>query len=492
MSDKVVLAYSGGLDTSVAIRWLKEKYNLDVIAVTIDVGNERDFTAVQQKALKVGAVKALVKDAKELFVNYFVFPALQAGAVYEGQYPLATALSRPLMAKLLADVATEEGASVVAHGCTGKGNDQVRFDVGINALAPGLKIIAPAREWGMTREETIGYAQRYNIPVPITTASPYSIDENLWGRSIECGVLEDPWVEPPEEVFAWTRSPNDAPDQPAYIEIGFEKGVPVTIDGKEKDGVSLIQQLNELAGKHGVGRIDHIENRLVGIKSREIYEAPAAVVLLQAHQALEAITLAKDQLRFKHKVAQEYADLIYNGLWFTSLHQDLAAYVQSTQRFVTGTVRLKLLKGNCRVVGRKSPKSLYSFGLATYDKGDIFDQSASPGFIHIWGLPVRTQAQIQGIGEVGREYEFTPDVISEAEKLRKVKSFQVRTAKDLEILRYLAQKYPEEDITVEVELDEQTLRSYFTSVYHDEKSVKTITPRTFSGKTSKRTKEDNK
>ncbi len=264
MSDKVVLAYSGGLDTSVAIRWLKEKYSLDVIAVTIDVGNERDFTAVQQKALKVGAVKALVKDAKELFVHYFVFPALQADAVYEGQYPLATALSRPLMAKLLADVATEEGASAVAHGCTGKGNDQVRFDVSINALAPGLKIIAPAREWGMTREETIDYAQRYNIPVPITTASPYSIDENLWGRSIECGVIEDPWAEPPEEVFAWTRSPSDAPDQPAYVEISFNKGVPVTIDGKEMDGVSLIQQLNELAGKHGVGRIDHLENRLVG------------------------------------------------------------------------------------------------------------------------------------------------------------------------------------------------------------------------------------
>ena len=395
MSDKVVLAYSGGLDTSVAIRWLKERYDLDVIALNVDVGNERDFSAVRQKALDIGAVKALVTDAKGLFVKFFVFPALQADAVYEGQYPLATALARPLMAKLLVDTALEEGASAVAHGCTGKGNDQVRFEVSISALAPSLKIIAPAREWGMTREESINYAQRYGIPVPATAASPYSIDENLWGRSIECGVLEDPWVEPPEEVFAWTSSPGDAPNVPGYVEIGFEQGIPVTIDGQEMDGVSLIQRVNELAGKHGVGRIDILENRLVGIKSREIYEAPAATVLLQAHQALEAMTLSKNQLRFKQKVAAECADLIYNGLWFSSLHQDLAAYVKSSQRYVTGTVRLKLFKGGCQVVGRKSPRSLYSYGLATYDKGDEFDQSASPGFIHIWGLPLRTQAQVQ-------------------------------------------------------------------------------------------------
>jgi argininosuccinate synthase len=353
MPDKVVLAYSGGLDTSVAIKWLKEKYNLDIIALTIDVGNERDFSAVRQKALKVGAVKALVIDAKELFVNYFIFPALQADALYEGQYPLATALSRPLMAKLLVDTAVEEKASAVAHGCTGKGNDQVRFEVSISALSPSLKIIAPAREWGMTREETINYAQRYDIPIPITAANPYSIDENLWGKSIECGVLEDPWVEPPEEVFTWTKSPTETPDKPSYVEISLEKGIPVTLDGQKMDGVSLIRRLNELAGGHGVGRIDHLENRLVGIKSREIYEAPAATVLLQAHQALEAITLSKEQLRFKQKVAMEYADLIYNGLWFTSLHRDLAAYVQSSQRCVTGTVRLKLFKGNCTVVGRK-------------------------------------------------------------------------------------------------------------------------------------------
>lgn len=374
MSDKVVLAYSGGLDTSVAIRWLHEKYNLDVIAVTIDVGNEKDFTAVRQKALKVGAIKALVIDGKELFIKYFVFPALQANALYEGQYPLATALSRPLMAKLLVDTAAAEGAGAIAHGCTGKGNDQVRFEVGINALAPEMKIIAPAREWGMTREETIKYAQKYNIPIPVTKKSPYSIDENLWGKSIECGVLEDPWAEPPADVYTWTKAPAEAPAEPQYVEIGFEKGVPVTIDGKEIDGVMLVQKMNELAGRHGVGRIDHIENRVVGIKSREIYEAPAAIVLIQAHQALEAMTMSKDQLRFKQKVAVECADLIYNGLWFSQLNRDLAAYIISSQRYVTGTVRVKLFKGTSTVVGRKSPWSLYNLALATYDKGDKFNQ----------------------------------------------------------------------------------------------------------------------
>ena len=408
MSDKVALAYSGGLDTSAAIRWLKEKYNLDVIAVTIDVGNERDFSAIRQKALDVGAIKAVVIDAKELFVNHFIFPALQADALYEGQYPLATALSRPLMAKLLVDTAVTEKATAVAHGCTGKGNDQVRFDVGISALAPSLKIIAPAREWGMTREETIEYARHYNIPIPITVDSPYSIDENLWGKSIECGVLEDPWAEPPDDVYTWTKSPAEAPDKPAYVEIGFEEGIPVTIDGQELDGISLIQRLNELAGEHGIGRIDHVENRLVGIKSREIYEAPAATVLLQAHQALETMTLSKDQLRFKQKVAIEYADLIYNGLWFSALNRDLSAYVISSQRYVTGTIRIKLFKGNSSVVGRQSPKSLYNLGLATYDKGDQFDQSAAVGFIHLWGLPVRTQAQVQLIGDTEGPLSLPP------------------------------------------------------------------------------------
>jgi len=395
MPDKIILAYSGGLDTSVAIKWLKENYNFDVITLTVDVGNERDFSSINSKALKVGASKALVRDVREIFVDNFVFPALQANAVYEGQYPLATALSRPLIAKLLVELALEEGASAVAHGCTGKGNDQVRFEVGVASLAPELKIIAPAREWGMTRDETIDYAQRHDIPIPITSASPYSIDENLWGRSVECGVLEDPWLEPPEDAFSWTKSPAAAPDEAAYIEIGFDKGIPVSLNGHKMKSISLVQRLNEIAGGHGIGRIDLVENRLVGIKSREIYEAPAAVVLLEAHQALESLTLSKQQFRFKQMVALEYADLTYNGLWFSAQHQDLTAYVKSTQRFVSGTIRLKLFKGKCSVVGRKSPFSLYSHGLATYDKGDEFDQSAAAGFIHIWGLPVKTQAQIQ-------------------------------------------------------------------------------------------------
>ena len=395
MGEKVVLAYSGGLDTSVAVKWLADKYGVEVVTLSVDVGGEVDFDAVRERALRTGAIKAEVVDAKELFVRYFAFPALQADAIYEGKYPLATALARPLMAKLLVDTAREVGAKAIAHGCTGKGNDQVRFDVSIGALAPELRIIAPAREWGMTREQEMEYARKHDIPVSLTKESPYSIDENLWGRSIESGVLEDPWVEPPEEVYLWTVSPAQAPDEPQYMEIDFESGIPVRLDGVEMDGVSLVQELNRRAGDHSVGRIDHLENRLVGIKSREIYEAPAAVVLLAAHRALEDIVLSKEQARFKEKVAQEYADLIYNGLWFTLLHQDLAAYVQSTQRHVTGTIRLKLHKGNCQVVGRKSPKTLYKKELATYEKGDVFDQSAAPGFIHIWGLPVRVQAREQ-------------------------------------------------------------------------------------------------
>ncbi len=396
MTDKAVLAYSGGLDTSVAIKWLAEKYNVEVIAFTVDIGGVSDLQAIQQKALKVGAVKALIFDAKELFINSFVYPALKANALYEGQYPLATALGRPLMAKLLVDVARKEGAVAVAHGSTGKGNDQVRFDVSVAALAPELKILAPARDWSMSREETIAYAEEHGIPVPITAASPYSIDENIWGRSIECGILEDPWTEPPEDVFTMTQSPAIAPDEPDYAEIGFEKGIPISLNGEKLDCVDMIQRLNELAGKHGIGRIDHIESRLVGIKSREIYEAPVGMVLLTAHQALEAMTLSRDQLRFKEKVAAEYSDMIYNGLWFTAYRQDLDAYIESSQRYVTGSVRVKLFKGNCLVVGRKSPASLYDYSLATYDKDDAFDQSASVGFIHIWGLPAKIQSKIQG------------------------------------------------------------------------------------------------
>ena len=371
---------------------------MEVVAFTADIGGVGELPAIQKKALKLGAVKALTVDAKGTFVDSFVFPALKANAVYEGQYPLATALGRPLIAKMLVDTARKEKAIAVAHGSTGKGNDQVRFDVSVAALAPELKIMAPAREWDMTREKTIAYAEKYGIPIPIKVTSPYSIDENLWGRSIECGVLEDPWVEPPDDVFAWTKSPVASPDKPDYVEIGFEEGIPVSLNGKRLNGVALIQKLNEIAGKHGVGRVDHVESRLVGIKSREIYEAPAATVLLKAHQAMEAMTLSHQQLRFNEKVSEEYADIIYNGLWFTALRRDLAAYVDCAQKHVTGTVRVKLFKGNCMVVGRKSPVSLYDHSLATYDKGDVFDQSASIGFIHIWGLPAKVQEKVQGGG----------------------------------------------------------------------------------------------
>lgn len=396
--DKVVLAYSGGLDTSVAIKWIAEHYGLEVVAVTVDVGNEKDFAQVQQKALRTGAVKAYVEDAKADFVRYFVFPSLQAGALYQGVYPLATALARPLIAKVLVDYARREGAVAVAHGCTGKGNDQVRFDVSFATLAPDLRIIAPVREWRMTRDEEIEYARKHGIPVPVTRESPYSVDENLWGRSIEAGVLEDPWVEPPADAFVWTIDPRHAPDEPSYVEITFERGMPVALDGEELDGVTLIGRLNALGGAHGVGRIDHVEDRLVGIKSREVYEAPAGTILHAAHAELEKLTLTKDQLRFKARVSQEIAELVYNGLWFSALHQDLAAYVASSQRHVSGTVRVKLFKGSLQVVGRKSPRSLYQVQLATYEKGDLFDHSAAEGFIRLWGLPLRTQAAIQWPG----------------------------------------------------------------------------------------------
>jgi argininosuccinate synthase len=392
--EKVVLAYSGGLDTSVAIKWITERYKMDVIALTVDVGNAKDLETVREKALKTGAVKAFVRDAREDFVRYFVFPSLQAGAIYEDRYPLATALARPLIAANLVQVARDEGATAVAHGCTGKGNDQVRFDVSIGALAPDLKIIAPVREWAMSREEEIRYASEHGIPVPVTLASPYSVDENLWGRSVEAGVLEDPWVEPPEDAFAWTTNPEEAAG-PSELKIEFEQGIPVALDGQRMGGVELIERLTEAAGQHGLGRIDHVENRLVGIKSREVYEAPAAVVLHAAHSALEKLTLTKDQAHFKSSVADQMANLIYNGLWFSAHNTDLMAYVTSTQRFVGGTVRVKMNKGSFAVTGTESPCSLYSRSLATYDKSDTFDHRAAEGFIHVFGLPLRTQAQLQ-------------------------------------------------------------------------------------------------
>ncbi len=407
----VVLAYSGGLDTSVAIRWIQEQYDLDVITVTIDVGNARNLPAIAARAEQIGAVKSLVVDGRADFVRYFVWPALQAGAIYEDAYPLATALARPLIARLLVEVARAEGAVAVAHGCTGKGNDQVRFDVSINTLAPDLKIIAPVREWSMTRDNEIAYATEHGIPITVTNASPYSVDQNLWGRSVECGILEDPWEEPPEEVYAWTTNPSSnghGKHQPTYMEITFEHGIPVALNGEEVEGVTLIETLNKVAGAYGIGRIDHIENRLVGIKSREIYEAPAAVVLHAAHKALEGLTLSREQARFKEIVTAEYGRLIYNGQWYSALHQDLASFVQSTQRFVSGVVRVKLSPGNYAIVGRKSEHSLYNHSLATYDSGDQFDHNAALGFIKLWGLPLTTQAQVQLLPAIGVEGNLLP------------------------------------------------------------------------------------
>ena len=392
---KVVLAYSGGLDTSVCIRWLKDQ-GWDVVALTIDLGEQKDLDAIQRRALQIGASAAYVVDGKRQFVQHFVWPSLQAGAVYEKEYPLATAIGRPLIGALLVQIARQEQAQAIAHGCTGKGNDQVRFDVATAAIAPDLQVVAPVREWGMNREDEIDYARRHGIEVPASVESPYSTDENLWGRSIEAGILEDPWAEPPADVYAWTRDPRDCPDEPGYVEIGFKEGVPVSLDGRPVDAVEMVETLNRLGGSHGVGRIDHLENRLIGIKSREIYEAPAAVLLLQAHQAVEDITLTKDVARFKDLVAQHWAQLVYDGLWFSPLREALYAFVERTQRFVNGEVRLKLFKGSSLVAGRKSKDQLYRMALATYGRGDEFDQTAAAGFIKLWGMGVRTASEVQG------------------------------------------------------------------------------------------------
>jgi argininosuccinate synthase len=393
--DKVILAYSGGLDTSVMVPWIGAKYNLDVVAFTVDLGQGEDIERIRQKALRTGAVDAVALDARNLFVDCFVFPALMAGAMYEGKYPLATALGRPLIAKLMVDAARDHKAVAVAHGCTGKGNDQVRFDITFQTLAPDLKIIAPVREWKMSRDEEIAFAAQHGIPVEATKESPYSIDLNLFGRSCEAGVLEDPWDEPPADAFAWTVDPAKAPNEPLYVTVDFEQGRPIGLDGQMMDGVPLIERLNKLGGQHGVGRIDHVENRLVGIKSRELYEAPAALILHEAHRELESLCLSKQAQRFKTLVSQEYADLIYNGLWFSGFHQDLFAFVASNQRFVAGQVRVKLFKGKATVVGRKSEHSLYSKKLATYESGDTFDHDAARGFIRLFGLSQQTQAQRQ-------------------------------------------------------------------------------------------------
>jgi argininosuccinate synthase len=391
---KVVLAYSGGVDTSVCIPYLKQEWCVEeVITLAADLGQGDELEPIRQKALNSGASVSLVEDAKEIFVRDYAFPAIQANALYESRYPVSTALARPLIAKLLVQAAEKYGADAVAHGCTGKGNDQVRFDVSIAALNPNLKVLAPAREWGMSREETIAYGEKFGIPTPVKKSSPYSIDLNLLGRSIEAGPLEDPYHEPAEEVFAMTKAIADTPNQPEYLEIGFEQGIPTMVDGKSFDPVELFQHLNQRVGNHGIGRTDMIENRLVGIKSREIYETPALLVLIQAHRDLESLTLAKDVTQYKRGMEETYANMVYNGLWYSPLKAALDAFIQKTQEQVSGTVRVKLFKGTAMIVGRKSVNSLYNEDLATYGSGDQFDHKAAEGFIYVWGLPTRVWSQ---------------------------------------------------------------------------------------------------
>lgn len=389
MKDRVVLAYSGGLDTSVIIKWLSNR-GYDVIAYMADVGQESDFATYKKRALATGAVKVVIEDLRKEFVKDFVFKALKANAIYENNYLLATALSRPVIAKGLVRTAQREGAKYVAHGCTGKGNDQVRFEVTVSSIDPKLKILAPVREWELkTRSEEIEYARDNNIPIDTTKKKPYSIDVNLWGISIESGKLEDPYYEPDEDIYQLTKGIDQAKMLPVYVEVEFNNGIPVKLDGKAMDGVNLIVKLAKIAGDAGVGRSDMIENRLVGIKSREIYEAPAGWVLYSAHKALESLVLDRETLHFKEIIAQKYSELTYYGLWYTPLREALDKFIDQTQETVSGTVRLKLHKGNCSVVGRKSPNSLYKKELATYEEGDVFDQSLAKGFIEIWGLPYK-------------------------------------------------------------------------------------------------------
>jgi argininosuccinate synthase len=394
LKEKIVLAYSGGLDTSVAIKWLQDHYHYDVIAVTADLGEAKDYVAIQQKALDVGAKKALVLDLKKEFADVYLSKALKANSLYEGVYPLISALSRPLIAKKLVEIAKDENAVAVAHGCTGKGNDQVRFDVSINTLNPSLKIVAPVRESPMSREEAIQYAEAHNIPLPINLNSPYSIDLNLWGRSCECGALEDPWLEPPENAYAWTLPISKTSDESTVIELKFEKGLPVALNDNIMPFHLLIAKLNDIAGKHGVGRIDHVENRLIGIKSREVYEAPAAITLIKAHQALESLCLTRDVAHYKRLIEQKFENLVYEGLWYSPLFEAINAFIDTTQDTVNGIVRIKLHKGNATVIGKKSEQSLYQYDLATYKSCDQFDHKASEGFIKIWGLPLQVHSSV--------------------------------------------------------------------------------------------------
>ncbi|WP_314064839.1 argininosuccinate synthase [uncultured Vagococcus sp.] len=394
MKEKIILAYSGGLDTSVSVQWLVEK-GYDVIACCLDVGEGKNLEAIKQKALTVGASESYTIDAKEEFAHDFALISLQAHTMYENKYPLVSALSRPLIAKKLVELAHEVGATTIAHGCTGKGNDQVRFEVAIATLDPNLKIIAPVREWKWSREEEINYAKEKGIPIPINLDSPYSVDQNLWGRANECGILEDPWATPPEDAYDLTVSLEAAPDTPDYVEIAFEQGIPVSLNDETLSLANLILTLNSMAGKHGVGRIDHVENRLVGIKSREVYECPGAMTLLLAHKELEDLTLVRELAHFKPIVEHQLSQVIYNGLWFNPLTDALIAFIKSTQVYVNGKVRVKLFKGHAIVEGRTSPNSLYNENLATYTSADTFDQDAAIGFIKLWGLPSQVHAEVQ-------------------------------------------------------------------------------------------------
>jgi argininosuccinate synthase len=383
--EKVVLAYSGGLDTSVMIRWLIEKYNAEVITVTVDVGQQEDLRVIEEKALKVGATRHYSIDARKEFAEKYLWTAVKANALYQEKYPLSTALSRPLIASKLVEVARKENAEAVAHGCTGRGNDQIRFDVTLKALAPEIKILAPVREWNLSRETEIAYAKERGIPIPVKD-KPYSIDQNLWGRSVECGPIDDPAVEPPEDAFEWTVKPEKAPNEPQYVTIGFDEGVPVALSGREMEAVKLIEELNRLAGNHGVGRIDHMEDRTVGLKTREVYECPAALTLIEAHRDLEKLTLTRSELAFKHLVDLEWAWLVYSGLWVDPLRRELEAFIEASQKRVTGEVKVKLFKGNAAVVGRKALTPAHDLSFTTRQLAEALDQALAKGFIEHWGL----------------------------------------------------------------------------------------------------------
>lgn len=394
MKEKVILAYSGGLDTSVSIKWLVDE-GYDVVACCLDIGEGRDTAAIKEKALLVGASESYAIDAREEFADDFALIALQGNTFYENSYPLVSALSRPLISKKLVELAHDTQATTIAHGCTGKGNDQVRFEVAIAALDPNLNVIAPVREWKWSREEEIAYAAEKNVPIPADLDNPYSIDQNLWGRACECGVLEDPWATPPKGAYAITKELEETPDTPTIVEITFKQGVPVALDGQEDTFASIVLKLNTLAGEHGISRIDHIENRLVGIKSREVYECPGAITLMTAHKELEDLVFVRELAHFKPIIEQQLAQVIYDGLWFNPLTDALIAFLKSTQTVVNGTVRVKLFKGNVICEGRKSANSLYNENLATYTSADTFDQDAAVGFIKLWGLPTKVHAEVQ-------------------------------------------------------------------------------------------------